>query len=133
MAVGLEMTHTEGARGLAGGVPASVLREIVRVLQGQVGARRAPVPRLRTHPPRRIYDAAKDALLRDGLALKIASTTIADTIDSYLADLADLVKGAPRAFRTKCTANAHMQSVCRRTCCKNWSPYRSVPHAFAFI
>ena len=61
---------------------------------------RACAPRARAHASRRIYDATKGALSRDGLTLKIAAATIAATIGSSLANPADLVKGAPRRLRS---------------------------------
>ncbi|PIL33920.1 transporter [Ganoderma sinense ZZ0214-1] len=101
--VGVEMARKEGIRSLAGGMSASMLREVV-----YSGIRMGTYELFKD----KLHDASNGALSREGLPLKIMAASIAATIGSALANPADLVKGA---------------SFLRPL------PYRNMRHAFATI
>lgn len=104
--VGVEMARTEGIRSLAGGISASMLREVV-----YSGIRMGTYELFKD----KLHDASKGALSREGLPLKIIAASIAATIGSALATPADLVKVRMQAYYP------------------NGSPYRNLRHAFATI
>ncbi|KAI0743363.1 hypothetical protein C8Q80DRAFT_1106739 [Daedaleopsis nitida] len=118
--VGVEMARTEGIRSLAGGVSASLLRELV-----YSGLRMGTYEYFKD----KLYEASKGALSREGLSLKIAAATIAATIGSSLANPADLVKGQYSATALR----AMIFPVRMQAYYPNGSPYRSMRHAFASI
>ncbi|KAM5543268.1 hypothetical protein V8D89_003142 [Ganoderma adspersum] len=104
--VGVEMARTEGIRSLAGGISASMLREVV-----YSGIRMGTYELFKD----KLHDASKGALSREGLPLKITAASVAATIGSALANPADLVKVRMQAYYP------------------NGSPYRNLRHAFATI